>query len=427
MKYKIKYSIIAIVAFAFLTQSCVKEQFDDVPDKEYITDINELYDIDSITSIASLKEMYGNNPSAISGEVFLKATVISDDEKGNFYKELVFQDSTGGLEIQIDSYDLYKKYPPGQLVYIKCEGLFYSIYRGTPQLGFLSNGESVRLPEKVLEDFIFKAEGGEEIQAKTIKISELNDSHINTLIKIDNVQFSDTSKTYAEEQTTVNRSLGDIYGNTIDLRTSGYAEFWNEKVPEGNGSITAVFGVYDADKQLAIRTTDDVNMPENRFNQTSETFNSGLGTFSEYSVSGSASWEGDSHAGENFVAISGYQEGLNEDWLISPEIDLTDSEQAIFFFSHATGYLTDTMWEEDLTIWTSSDYDGTGDPNDFTWTELTDFNRTSTDDWWTWVESGTISLSDYIGGKVYVAFKYTNPSNYDAVKWEIDNFSVIVL
>src|ERR1035437_9747487 len=58
----------------------------------------------------------------------------------------------------------------------------------------------------------------------------------------------------------------------------------------------------------------------------SEKFDTGLGKFTTQSVSGDQVWAFDSH---KYVTITGYVatvNNANEDWLISPEIDLRSEE-----------------------------------------------------------------------------------------------------
>ncbi len=423
-KQKINILLAFFAITALLIQSCVKEEFTDVPEKTYITDISELYDVDSITSIAAFVEMYKGQSVAITDDIFLKGTVISDDSHGNIYKKISLQDSTGGIEIQIDGYDLYKSYPVGTYVYIKCKGLFYSEYRGTPQINFYSNGSAVRLPSKIMADYVIRAEGGKPVEPKVVKIGDLNASYINTLIRLDSVQFADTSLTYALDGSSENRSIISFEGSSIDLRTSGYADFYNEKVAQGNGSITAIFGVYDADFQLTVRSLDDINMTGNRFLQISEFFNSGTGSFTTVDVLGTATWENSAYNGENFAKISGYNAGANEDWLISPKTNISaDFTEAAFNFTHTIGYSTSTLWTEDLTVWISTDYDGAGNPNDFTWTQVTDFEQASSETWWEWTNSGALDLSAYKGKDIYIGFRY-KCTDSSAATWEINDVTI---
>src|SRR5574344_330904 len=67
-------------------------------------------------TIADIIAVY-NNAGAMdsichAGETFIvKATVVSSDEGGNFYKNIVLQDETGGIQIPIDKSGLYNIYP----------------------------------------------------------------------------------------------------------------------------------------------------------------------------------------------------------------------------------------------------------------------------------------------------------------------------
>ena len=76
-----------------------------------------------------------------------------------------------------------------------------------------------------------------------------------------------------------------------------------------------------------------------------------------------------------------------------------------------------------LRLMVSSDYDGQGNPNDFSWTDLTDQF-----DWspggYEWAESGILDVLAYANPKLYVAFKYTS-TTAAASTWEVDWVRVI--
>ncbi len=144
-----------------------------------------------------------------------------------------------------------------------------------------------------------------------------------------------------------------------------------------------------------------------------------LGTWMQYSVKGPQLWEPYEYQGDIFARISGYEDGAveNEDWLISPELDLSSLQQASFEFISARNYEGEV-----LQLYISLDYDGSGDPNLFNWTELTDQA-----DWsegsWEWTASGEIDLSEYLASSCYLAFKYISNTS-EASAWEIDNILV---
>jgi len=151
----------------------------------------------------------------------------------------------------------------------------------------------------------------------------------------------------------------------------------------------------------------------------SETFETGLGKFTTQSVSGDQVWAFDSH---KYALMSGYVatvNNANEDWLISPEIDLSNITTAKLTFDHALRYFADP--KNEATVWVSSNYvDGL--PATATWTQLTSKVFSNFADW-TLASSGEISLTAFAGKKVKVAFKYVSTAT-KAGTWELKNFLV---
>jgi hypothetical protein len=71
------------------------------------------------------------------------------------------------------------------------------------------------------------------------------------LIRIDNVQFEDAGKPFAGESTT-NRYVVDADGNRINVRNSSYADFKNDILPAGYGSIVGILSYYGSDWQILL-------------------------------------------------------------------------------------------------------------------------------------------------------------------------------
>ncbi len=150
-----------------------------------------------------------------------------------------------------------------------------------------------------------------------------------------------------------------------------------------------------------------------------------FGDWTRISVIGDQEWTMDSIHGVNGSAcakMSGYDYGsgttfANEDWMISPMLDLESQgyTMADIVFSNAKNYTGN-----DLELKVSTDYDGGGDPNSATWTSLS-FEMSGGG--WSWVESGTIDLTPYLGPSVYVAFFYTCTADGSAT-WELDEITI---
>lgn len=149
-----------------------------------------------------------------------------------------------------------------------------------------------------------------------------------------------------------------------------------------------------------------------------QSFANKLGDFTVQSVSGDTTWA----SGGTYAIMSGYVNSVNlanEDWLISPEIDLTNTTAANLSFQHVVRYFTNL--KDEATVWISSDYKS-GLPSTGTWTQLTtqpfvDYQS------WNFVPSGEISLTPYVGKKVRIAFKYISTAT-KAGTWEIQNVVV---
>ena len=102
----------------------------------------------------------------------------------------------------------------------------------------------------------------------------------------------------------------------------------------------------------------------------SETFlNGSLGEFLAYSVEGEQVWGIDTRYG---AKMSGYVNGTNypnEDWLISPAIDLSGKASATIVFEHAINFADMANLTNNHTLWVSDNYNN-GDPNTATWIQV---------------------------------------------------------
>jgi hypothetical protein len=154
----------------------------------------------------------------------------------------------------------------------------------------------------------------------------------------------------------------------------------------------------------------------------SEDFTSNLGTYTGYNVSGSQVWEHADYDG-GCAKMSGFQSNsshANEDWLISPAYDLTDNTNTVMNVRQTAGYINGD-WSQ-IAILISTDYNGSDDPNNATWTEVTAPNMPTGSDF-NFVDSGDINLSDWDGEIIYVAFKYIS-TDAQSSTWEISTVEI---
>ena len=272
LKFFMAFATIALIA------SCVKEDFKDPPPEGADPDIQ------TNSTIADVKAFYqAGNYVQITEDLIFSAIVVADDRSGNFFRNLVIQDETGGIQLRFNFTDLYNDYPIGRRLFIRAKDMYISDFNGSLQLGAGvvrdaagNPTEMEGIPLPLANRFIVKGKWNEDRSPASKRVDELTESDINTLIKLENVQFraSDLGETFAintvdddgnQVRITVNRDLTSCTGDApIIVRTSGFADFANTPLPHGSGTITGIYTVFGATKQLFIREIEDVQLNEDR-------------------------------------------------------------------------------------------------------------------------------------------------------------------
>lgn len=144
-----------------------------------------------------------------------------------------------------------------------------------------------------------------------------------------------------------------------------------------------------------------------------------------YNEESNKNWACQNSFGENnsgSAAINGYQQDvLSKDWMITSQplqMDFSTGETLSFYTDAAYG-------NSSLELVYSSDYDGTGNPGDFTWVAVPNVTIPTHTDGSGNEEVYTFENVDIssIAGSIYMAFRYY--SNQDPTRWTVDSFSII--
>lgn len=148
-----------------------------------------------------------------------------------------------------------------------------------------------------------------------------------------------------------------------------------------------------------------------------ETFAANQGAFTTKAVAGDQVWGHTIYNGTGYMKISGYannKANANEDWLISPAIDLTGVSSATISFDQAINKGVVANMAENHTLWFTLD-DGT------TWTKVPVTTYPAGNNW-TFVNSGKIAIpAEFLNKKnVKFGFKYIS-TDQEASTWEINN------
>lgn len=410
-------TLVLIIAVAAL--SC-KKRFDQPPG--FIPPA-----ITANKTIAQLKALYtGTGFLQIADNIIIEGVVVADDRSGNYYKAVVIQDSTAGIELQLDGTNLYTDYPIGRKVYVKAKGLVMGNYGRLVQLGGYidnstpSNPSLGGIPFSLFNNYLIKGSSGNVINPKVVTVAQLNDSYQNMLIKLNNVSFAatDAGKPYADviNKISLNRSVRESGGGSIVIRTSGYANFAAELTPTGTGSVTAIYTVFNSTKQLIIRDTADVRFTPlflaTYFNQDFEstTINTpiSLTGWGNYAQTGGVMFQSKTFGGNKYASITAF--GSNQasviSWLVTPPINLAAITQPnkLLEFSTIDGFDNGAT----LKAYISTNYvAGSPTPWTATWTQLpaTISGGSTTGYAFNFTSSGFLNLNAYTG-TVHVAWKY---------------------
>lgn len=386
----------------------------------------------------------------------IEAYVVSSDRGGNFFKSISMQtlDGSKAFSVPVDIESAFASYEPGRKVFIKMQNLYTDISNGGMRIGgvFVNTGgqPSVgRLSRSQVQDALIKSctvvNEDELVQNLTIS-SLLNDNNINKLIELNNVQFEEAAldKTYYVEGASntvggaTNHLLVDRLGNSVIFRTSSFAAYAGRPVQTGSGKIRGVLTKFADDYQFVARYESDITLDQPRlapfvpfFSENFESLpNTGNNVFinlpewSNVSMGGGAErWEARLFSNNKYAQMSAFGTGENnlDVRLITPAIDLSQLTEKYLRFGMKVGFFNGIG----LTVWYSTDYDGSGSAaaiNSATWTELpTSIPSITDNNYATNYYNIITNLSSINSDNVHISFRYQGSSTGVTTTYQIDN------
>ena len=327
-----------------------------------------------ISYIKGLHKESGAPPDSIippvNREIFIEGYVVSSDEGGNFFKSLVIQDKSGGIEMRLDKTGLYTEYPVGQKVFIDCRGLVIGDYNSYPQLGVVyQNGvgrlHQLLIPKHIHKDSLpdmekmYKFLGTGYERGTPIKITNKAEMEANVgkLVMIPNCRFDEKSIGAPLAYNDIDYTNHTVYfGNaSIVLRTSSYAKFRNSVSCLDNPfTLYGVISMYKSGSnityQFTIRTAEDIVYDKVDVPESLESFTFNQNPLTKgWRVNDNTSdsqWTFVDFAGEKYMFHKPVSAGSGhcDDWLISPLINIENRNDVKLFLDHrlnSTGTLQD--------------------------------------------------------------------------------------
>lgn len=310
MKY-LKLALLALVA-VFATTSCMDDDWKD-PNSETSPYGNNSIQETNVVSIAELKNTYGpkqkdeiNDTVRIADGTQIKGIVTGNDVEGNIYSQISIQDESDkpGIIISVAQGGLSGQLQIGQEVLINVGGLYYGTYRSQPQLGvaYHDSSKDQNYPSRISRadwQNRFKVIGkpdASKIKVQVfstnpdaskgeLNVADLLDADVaykyaGCLVTLKGVEFAmgDGKTTLAPEDEGKTLGYGvtryfkgyDKTNKQIGIRTSCYADFAANLVPQGVVDVTGVLSCYKSSAkynhtvQLALRRFSDIKSSESK-------------------------------------------------------------------------------------------------------------------------------------------------------------------
>lgn len=233
---------------------------------------NTVLGVAANSTIKQLKAIAGPSGSfvPINGDIIIVGVVSANDKSGNLYKELYLQDASGAIAVQLDATGLYTNFPVGREMAVLCKGLWLANVNGMLKLcvrTVANNVPSVNgIPSALINTYTRRGALNLPVVPKVINnLSELNVDLQGVLIELNNYEVQDQQLDFLYADTSANKSSLNITvknctGENIIIRNSAYSDFAGLRVPQGKGSLSAIYTVFNTTKQLLIRDTSDLRL-----------------------------------------------------------------------------------------------------------------------------------------------------------------------
>jgi len=456
--FKLNKIFILLLVMAVVT-SCVKDDDFEIPDLSIVEPNISADDIISITALAGILAQSGDPVVTIeeTGK-FIEGYVISSDEGGNFFKQLIIQDApenpTRGVKILVDVSPLFVSYEVGRKVFVKLDGLTVGTSNGSLALGVRNGNNVARIPFPDREKFILRSGITEEIVPLPLAIEDFSMDKVNLFIRLNDVQFNRNDvlgpnpKTFAAEpgdQFDGERLVESCASNaTTILSTSTFASFKGLNLPKDRGNLDVVLvrDFFDEFYTVYLNTPAGINFDnENRCDPDiiacegpsggSDTLLSqnfeGLTNINQLTdwvnvnvSGGSVRYVLGNFSNNNYAQISGFASGeaTIESWFVTPNLNFDNFSQeqlnldmeaafdngkilSVLITNAYSGDVTTTEWETlDVNIPTgpSSGFGG-------------------------FQPSGPINISCF-DGNVRIAFKYVGSDPSATTRYHLDNIEI---
>ena len=277
MKNRVLNAFLLLAIVGSLFASCKKE-YPQPP-------IQEL----PLGTVYTIQDILAMSPGTVFDSASVYGIVTADEVSGNLYKMIFIQDRASGAAIEL-KLNATSGVRIGDSIRVYLKDALFDKYHNLPQLsGFGPDGHIIILAnDRPIEPALTTIAG--------IKGGQ----YLCGLVRLEDVSFTQTG-TFAEISESGNRYLVDATSPNNDdnfvVRTSNYANFAYDNLPEGPGSLVGIATVYNSTWQIIIRSKGEMQFDnwdptptppvvpgEVQTLPYTQSFSTGFGTYMSYSV-----------------------------------------------------------------------------------------------------------------------------------------------
>lgn len=277
-----KITLFLSVMMAMLFTSCMDSGYDTPTEDNNGSQIEQT----NVMTIQAVKEKYKSTIDAssfklIDEDIQIKGIVTGNDAGSNLYNELSLQDESGAIIVAISQGGLAGIFPVGATVLINLKGLYIGAYGNQAEIGGVyTNAKTGATGIGGMDRYLWQnhwqiLDRGSEDKATALiepfDYSKAGDADYiwqnqGKLMRLNDVTFKngDGKTVFAPKDgsatltnNSANRGFVGMSDNKIVFRTSTYAKFANDLIPQGKTSVIGVFTVFRSTWQILARTRND--------------------------------------------------------------------------------------------------------------------------------------------------------------------------
>lgn len=213
-----------------------------------------------IHSIAYLKSLGGESSTVIRQSLTIRGVVTANDRLGEFDRQLIIEDKTGGIALSIEASELYRCYPIGTTLHIFCNGLTLHNYGGRIELGHeVDPYGRIGIPSGEVDRYLHLLEPTPQIPRPTeITLDALQPSLIDRYVRIDQVHFLNPDAAWCDDPKATSyryrmeHPFADDAGNTLAVEVLSSCHYAKEPLPKGKGSLYGIIDYFNGRYALRV-------------------------------------------------------------------------------------------------------------------------------------------------------------------------------